>query len=674
MISVFKSVKIQSRKPMEELEMKGKAAVERGKGLTVKAFILSMLASVIIAFWTQHSELVIDSPSFNSIHPSIAGFFAVICISLFINPLLRAIGERWALNQREMLTIYSILIVVGPIVSIGGVHFFLPTLIAPYYYATPENEYAELFHDYIPSWFGPKDPEVIRTFYEGSEGMGVPWEAWIKPLAIWTPFLMAVYFAFICLNVIVRRQWVESEKLTFPLVQLPLEMTRDPERGELFNRFFKNGLMWVGFAIPVVLHGINGTHNYFPSFPFIRYKHISISRYFTDRPWSAMGHTELSFYPCIIGFSYLLTVDVSFSVGFFYLLSKAQLILGDVLGWGRRGSAMSQYYLIEYQGAGAFLAIAISCLIVARKHLLRILRKAFLGSEEVDDSSEPLPYRWAVIGYLLSIGFLTFWSVTAGMSLWAALTFFILFSLFALSLTRMRVQAGLGCVHGPMPIQELMVRGVGAVRLGPANLTILSHYFFMTGEMRGVMSVMPSQLEGFRLAQYTDIDPRRLVLGIVLGSIIGLLLAYFASLRTIYKYGANILNRWRVRSMPTIPFVQLRSWLIDPPEVDWVGLQFVALGAAFTAFLSFMRLRFIWWPFHPIGYAAAFTGRTIHWVWFPMLLGCLFKYLALKQGGARGYRRFQPFFLGLILGDFFMGGFWGLVGLSSDHPGYLLFP
>jgi len=129
-----------------------------------------------MSFWTQHSELVIDSPSFNSIHPSVAGFFAVICISLFINPLLKAIRPKWALTQPEMLFIYAILIVTGPVVSIGGVHFFLPTLIAPYYYATPENEYAELFHRYIPSWFGPKDSEVIRQFYESSQGAGVPWE------------------------------------------------------------------------------------------------------------------------------------------------------------------------------------------------------------------------------------------------------------------------------------------------------------------------------------------------------------------------------------------------------------------------------------------------------------------------------------------------------------------
>jgi len=656
---------------MKKRELEG----EVKRGLTVKAFILSMIASVIIAFWTQHSELVIDSPSFNSIHPSIAGFFAVICISLFLNPILRIIRREWALDQREMLVIYSIMIVVGPIVSIGGVHFLLPTLIAPYYYATPENEYAELFHEYIPSWFGPKDPEVIREFYEGSWGGKVPWGAWIKPLMLWSLFLLAVYFIFICLNVIIRRQWVEREKLTFPLVQLPFEMTRNPGPTRIFNPFFRNGLMWIGFLIPVILHGINGTHNYIPSFPWIHYKHININRYFTEKPWSAMGRTELSFYPCVIGFSYILAVDLSFSVAFFYLFSKAQMIFGSAIGWtGKSSSSLAQFPFVEQQGGGAFLAIALISLVVAWRHIISVLRRAFLGDKRVDDSDEPLPYRWAVLGYLGSFLFLVGWSMAAGMSFGTAAVFFLLFSLFALSLTRMRVQAGLGCVHGPMTVQDLMLAVRGTRGLGGENLTVLSHYFFMTGEMRGVMSVMPSQLEGFRLAQYAGINPRRLLLGVMLGSVIGLALAYFAALRTIYRFGGNILNHWRVRSMPHIPFIQLRSILINPRDVDWVGLQFVALGAGFTLFLTFMRLRFLWWIFHPVGYAAAYTGRTIHWVWFPTLLGCILKYAALKHGGAKTYRRFLPFFLGLILGDFFMGGFWGIIGLSSDQPGYLLFP
>jgi hypothetical protein len=151
-------------------------------------------------------------------------------------------------------------------------------------------------------------------------------------------------------------------------------------------------------------------------------------------------------------------------------------------------------------------------------------------------------------------------------------------------------------------------------------------------------------------------------------------LGYHASIRKIYDLGGNLLNRWRVHQMPGQPFQELASMLRNPRQADLVGMQFVGIGSLFALFLAIMRMRFVWWPFHPIGYAVAFTERTIHWIWAPMLVGWGAKVLALKHGGVRTYRKFLPFFLGLILGDFFMGGFWGVIGLSSNAPGYLIFP
>jgi hypothetical protein len=239
-------------------------------GLTFRAILVAFGSIIIISYWTQHSELVIDSPSFNSIHPSIAAFFTVICIALFINPLLRRIHTSLSFSQPEILLIYSMLIVAGPIVSIGGIHFLLPTLIAPYYFATPENEYDLLFHGHIPNWFGPKDSVAIKDFYEGSIDGSIPWHVWIKPLLLWSAFLFAVYFAFLCLNVVIRKQWADAEKLTFPLVQLPLEMTQESEKGKVYNTFFRNHIVWLGFAIPFIIHGINGINTYYPDQNYIR--------------------------------------------------------------------------------------------------------------------------------------------------------------------------------------------------------------------------------------------------------------------------------------------------------------------------------------------------------------------------------------------------------------------
>jgi hypothetical protein len=651
-----------------------KSSRQPQRGLTFRAALISIIAIVVMSYWTQYSELVISSTSFNSIHPSIAGFFVVTCLVLFINPVLRVLRYRWGVTQAELLLIYAALIVTGPIVSIGGVHFLLPALITPFYFATPENEYAALFHPHIPPWFSPQTPQAVQGFYEGGVA-GAPWGAWARPLFAWTLFLLAVYFLFLCLNVIMRKQWVDYEKLTFPLVHLPLEMTRPSGKPSIIDTFFKNRLMWLGFLLPLLLHGLNGLSNYVPSVPYLQYKHININRYFTEKPWSAMGSASMSFFPCLIGFAYVLTLEVAFSCWFFYIFAKLEAILGAAMGLTRGGSAYAGFPFIEHQGAGAFIAIGALGLWIGKSHVKRVFAALFQSERRTDDADEPMPYRWAVFGFIGGFTFLAFWSKLAGMSIGAAVAFFGLFCVFALALSRIRIQTGLGCVHGPLTPNDLILMGAGTVTLGAQNLTLLAHYGFMTSELRGVVSVMPSQLEGFRIAESIGMPMRHVLIAIIFGTVIALGVGYYTMLTSTYNHVGNLMNGWRFHQLPGGLFIEASRALQNPKEPNWVELQFVALGFLFTLFLTLMRLKFIWWPFHPVGYASAFTGRTVHWVWMPMFIGWLCKALILRHGGIKMYRRFTPFFLGLVLGDFFMGGFWGAVGLFfPDQQGYLFFP
>ena len=87
----------------------------------------------------------------------------------------------------------------------------------------------------------------------------------------------------------------------------------------------------------------------------------------------------------------------------------------------------------------------------------------------------------------------------------------------------------------------------------------------------------------------------------------------WAGLGTYYKYGANNCEPWRVHS-GVWAFSELDGFLNYPRTPDVTGLGFVIGGAAFSTFLYFMRLRFLRWPFHPIGYAVANTF-TMFWMW-----------------------------------------------------------
>ena len=136
----------------------------------------------------------------------------------------------------------------------------------------------------------------------------------------------------------------------------------------------------------------------------------------------------------------------------------------------------------------------------------------------------------------------------------------------------------------------------------------------------------------------------------------------------------EIINAFRFLEVPVTPYKRLASWLGARQEVQWLPLGFSGVGALFMAFLTYMRIHTTWWPFHPVGFAATMTKRTVHWTWFPNLVAWLLKTLILRYGGFGLYRKLLPFFLGLILGDFFIGGVFGVAGALVPRPGYCVFP
>jgi hypothetical protein len=126
--------------------------------------------------------------------------------------------------------------------------------------------------------------------------------------------------------------------------------------------------------------------------------------------------------------------------------------------------------------------------------------------------------------------------------------------------------------------------------------------------------------------------------------------------------------------MPKTPFIQLAKLLTSPKSTDWLPLGFVGIGAVLMAAFTFMRMRFTWWPLHPVGFALGFTKRSVHWIWFPMFLSWAIKSAVIRYGGYKLYRTLLPFFLGLILGDFLIGAVFGVAGALVPKPGYCVFP
>ena len=166
---------------------------------------------------------------------------------------------------------------------------------------------------------------------------------WLKPALFWTGFILVLYFTMICVVTIIRKRWMEEEKLSYPIIQLPMEMAVNSAR------FYRNKMMWLGFAIAAGLDVIHGLHRFYSFIPDFNTRY-NLGPLFTEKPWNAIGWMPVCFYPFVIGLSYFMPLDLSFSTWFFYLFWKAQLVARSALGLKR----LSGPYLGD-QSAGAWL-------------------------------------------------------------------------------------------------------------------------------------------------------------------------------------------------------------------------------------------------------------------------------------------------------------------------------
>jgi hypothetical protein len=280
-----------------------------------------------------------------------------------------------------------------------------------------------------------------------------------------------------------------------------------------------------------------------------------------------------------------------------------------------------------------------------------------------------------VLGIVGGIAFLCAWSSYAGLSAGWALGFFGLFFMWCIALSRIRAEAGLGGLTGPLTPQETLVMLSGTQAIGSQSLTVLAYYRWFTTDLRALASIMPAQLENLRMVRSVGLSPRSLAVAVMFAAAVASVLAFIIYIPIIYRYGGVNMNGQRFLDVPVQPFRELSSHIASPKPSDWIATLATALGFAFSLVLSVLRLQFAWWPFHPIGYAVGFSRRTIEWMWFSVFLGWLIKLLILRSGGLQTYRRFLPLFMGFIIGEFTMGVLYGIVGtVNPSARGYQLYP
>lgn len=633
------------------------------QGVTARAFVIGLFLVAGICIITPYSNHYVRNTYLASNHLPIGPLFILILLVL-LNALIKRLSPRLSLSSGELAVIWCMMIVTASIPSKAFVEYLFPALVGAYYFSTPENEWKELFHQYLPDWLTPRNSHVARNFYEGAPFGGVPWEFWVRPLLAWMLFALSLYGVMFCLSIILRKQWVEHERLAFPLVQLPAEIIGKTPDGSLLPSFFRDRLMWIGFAAAGLLHIFNGLHFYFPGVPAIPTK-FSLDPFLTDKPFSAMRSLPLQIHPSVIGVTYLLAVQVSLSLWFFFLLYKLQCLLFTILNVpmpnspGELGFTRS---FASHQEIGAFITIIVVIIWRSRQHIRAVIQRTFstagILNSDTDDSNEPLPYRWALLGLIFMLVFQVMLSRFMGISLWVASSITLLSAVTWVIFTWQIAGSGVLLLHPTFRPIMILRTVFGDRAIGPRSLTInmIQARSFRTDLTQ---LTMPHMMNSLKISDEPRLHRRPLFIAIVAAIFVALPISSYSLLRLSYREGGNTLGlSW----LGSTGFRVLSSQLVHPADPNYRDLGFIFFGAAGTLLVALMYQRFLWWPLHPIGCT---TGSSwgVQMFLFSIFLGWFFKYVILKYGGARASSKARSLFLGLILGEYSLGAMWIIVGL-----------
>ena len=636
-------------------------------GVRVKAYLIGALLSIIVIFMAHYSISVVHGSYLSIDHMPAGGVFVFFVLVLLLNPLMSLMKKTHGLNPGELLIVYIMLLVTSSITTMGLGASLLPIIAAPFYFASPENRWAELIHPHLRNWLHPSGEGTVQHFFEGlPPGAGIPWAGWIQPVLVWFVFIFALYMVMLFLMVILRKQWVDREKLTYPLVQLPLEMVREDGRPSRLKPLFKNKLFWFAFAVPLAISSINALHSYFHFIPNIQLVHdVEIFQR------TSLMVFRLSF--PIMGFTYLVNQEVALGVWFFNLLFTVIRGIFNVTGITSAeniGIYGATDPIFKNFGTGAFFSFVLMGFWMARAHLKDVFAGAF-GRREVDDSQEIVSYRTAVFGLMLALVVMLAWLVFSGMSFSVAVLFVLLMMVFFIGLTRIIAEAGIATMISPSIGSGQVVSSLGSSAIGHEGMTALGMTYVYSSDIRTFP--MSAMAQGLKMGDW--IKGRRRG-GMFFAIVLAVLIAYFVSnwlvLRLAYNYGGINLNLWFFVNGPQVSYRWAGAHMLHPVGPSLSGWASRGLGAALMGALMFVRYRFLWWPFHPLGFAIG-SVTYIDQLWFSIFLVWLVKAMILKYGGVKLFRQGRPLFLGLILGQYSAAVIWFLIDLATGHTGNSVF-
>ena len=680
-------------------------AAHPGRGpVSWRSVTLGLAGVVLICGVTPYNDYALNNTFLVGNNLPIGVVMLTFLFALLVNAPLRRWTPRHAVTSGELAVALSMTLASCGLPSSGLMRYLPPALVSPFYNGLTDHTFLGLLEQmHLPAWVFPamhgdgpaqwkNSPVVIDYIGRWTEAGPPPYAAWVRPVLTWGLFLAALYGSLLCLVAIVRRQWFENERLAFPLAQIHLALIDDPEPGRLVNVTLRHRSFWVAFALVFALHAWNGLGLYFPKhYPQIPVYYNVLYRIMSNPPWSYVtgDFKGAAVFFTAVGVTYFLSNSIAFSLWFFFVALQAwRMVVGSTTGdpnaYGTAGG-----FDQHFGGVTAFVA---SVLWVGRRHWRLVAAQAWRGHRDGEPQGRYLSYRAASVGLLACLLVMVAWLWLAGCTLLGAAVMVFMTVMLFMVITRIIAESGL--MHGQLQVPITSPWTLAAAYGHPLISPLKTFYFASTlqatqFDFREPVPVYVSH--GLKVVDQTayggvDNEPetdtpaarrtgRHVLALIALALLVGYVVSFGSTLWVEYRYAwtldtpGHVPNDWGV-------FVSPQQKLVDATEQYARGRYHppvspagnFAFGFALTAVLSAMRLRFAWWPLHPIGYLMLYTYPGTH-LWLSILLGWLAKNLILRFGGPKLYTDAKPFFLGLIVGESAAAAFWLVLGIGLSAWG-----
>lgn len=670
-------------------------APPEGERVSSRTVIIALIFAFVAVIWAREAELVAFACQITESVPpmtALGGLLLFAVLGILLRNLAAAAGKDslpgralgWlSLSGRQNMYVYGFIMVATIVFSVGVLRTLVPQLTTLTYFADHANDYEQAL-PYANQYLHVTDREAVRQLYEGSdealtgEGPGrglvgflrgpiwrtglVPWQAWLTPMVVWSIFILIMFATMQCVAALAEREWTLSERLPYPLVEIPLGITEQRSFVSGIS-FLKDPVMWVGFLLGASygIHEMVAATTF--AFPLLGREH-PLGNLLTEHPWSAIGgNINIFLLPEAYGLAYFAPQDVLLTTSLAWIGINLFRVAAAAGGYNVKATA--------YRDAtsGSFIGLVVAALWVAKRPLREGVRRALSATGREGDEL-PSEHVWMMRGALLGMALIfAFWLWT-GLPWHYVLFAVIMFMIVAVGHARVRAIAGAATPwlfpHSSMT--ETYVRLAGAGSIGGENQwRPFTALFNVRWVDRGYAhSALAAQLESYNMTRRSGMDFSDMSKMLLLAIPIGLVLGWWMHLTVFYDHGANILGggtgvggvRVRYANMDADWALRLAA---SPTLIDTSAWWGAGTGLVLTLIGLIVRNIFLQVPFHPAGLVIAFSqGRRF---WAPFGIVWIIKGLLLRLGGVASYRRLMPGFLGIVVGHYFFTGI--VMGLAK---------